>query len=54
MDAAVWIDDVMIADVVPSQAFMVAADALHSAVGIGTGSGAMDDDFGDGAHGVFR
>ena len=50
MDAAVGIDDIMIADVVPSEALVVAADALHGAVGIGAGSGAMDDDFGDWAH----
>jgi hypothetical protein len=29
---------------------VVAADALHGAVGIGAGSGAMDDDFGDCSH----
>ena len=29
---------------------MVAADALHGAVGIGTGGGAMEDDFSDGSH----
>ena len=50
MDAAVGIDDVMIANVVPAEAFMVAANALHGAVGIGAGGGAMDDDFGDGTH----
>ena len=50
VDAAVGIDDIMIADVVPSEALVVAADALHGAVGIGAGSGAMDDDFGDWAH----
>ena len=50
MDAAVGIDDVMIANVVPAEAFMVAANALHGAVGIGAGGGAMDDDFGDGSH----
>lgn len=50
MDAAVGIDDVMIANVVPAEAFMVAANALHGAVGIGAGGGAMDDDFSDGSH----
>ena len=50
MDAAVGIDDIVIADVVPTKAFMVAANALHGAVGIGAGGGAMDDDFGDGSH----
>lgn len=53
VDAAVWVDDVMIADVVPSQAFMVAADALHGAGGIGAGGGAVDDDFGDCSHFFF-
>ena len=54
MDAAVGIDDVMIANVVPAEALMIAADALYGAVGIRTGGGAMDDDFGDCSHGVFR
>ena len=52
MDAAVWVDDVMIADVVPAEALMVAADAFHSAVGIETGGSAVDDDFGDCSHGA--
>ena len=51
VDAAVGVDDVMIADVAPAEAHMVAADALHGAVGIGAGGGAMDDDFGDCSHG---
>ena len=50
MDAAVGVNDIMIADVVPAEALMVATDAFHSAVGIGTGGGAMDDDFGDCSH----
>lgn len=50
MDATVGIDDVMIANVVPAEAFMVAANTLHGAVGIGTGGGAMEDDFSDGSH----
>ena len=50
VDAAVRVDDIMIADVVPAEALMVVTDALHGAVGIGAGSGAMDDDFGDWAH----
>ena len=32
---------------------MVAADALHGAVGIEASGGAMDDYFGDCSHGVF-
>lgn len=51
VDAAVRIDDIVIADVVPAEALMVAMDALHSAGGIGTGGGAVDDDFGDCSHG---
>ena len=50
VDAAVGVDDIVIADVAPAEALVVAADALHGAVGIGTGGGAMDDDFGDGTH----
>ena len=50
VDAAVGIDDIMIADVVPTKGTVVAANAFHGTVGIGTGSGAMDDDFGDWAH----
>ena len=50
VDAAVGVHDIMIAYVVPSEALVVATDALHSAVGIGAGGGAMDDDFGDWAH----
>ena len=50
-DAAVGIDDIVIADVVPSEAFMVATDALYGAVGIRTGGSAVDDDFGDCSHG---
>ena len=50
MDAAVGIYDIVIADVVPTKAFMVAADALYCAVCIGAGGGAMEDDFGDSSH----
>ena len=50
VDAAVRVHDIMIAYVVPSEALVVVADALHGAVGIGAGSGAMDDDFGDCSH----
>ena len=53
VDAAVGVDDIMIANVVPAEALMVAADALHGAVGIGSGGGAVDDDFGDGSHFFF-
>ena len=53
VDAAVRVHDIMIAYVVPSEALMVAADALHGAVGIRAGGGAVDDDFGDWAHFFF-
>ena len=53
MDAAVGVNDIMIADVVPAEALMVAAHALYGAVGIRTGGGAMDDDFGDCSHFFF-
>ena len=53
MDAAVGIDDVMIANVVPAEALVVSSYGFHGAVGIGTGGGAMDDDFGDWAHGFL-
>ena len=43
VDAAVGVDDIVIADVVPAKALMVAANALHGAVGIGAGGGAMED-----------
>ena len=53
VDAAVRVHDIMIAYVVPAEALVVAADALHGAVGIGAGGGAVDDDFGDLSHGFL-
>ena len=53
VDAAVRVHDIMIAYVVPSEAIVVAADALHGAFGIGAGGGAVDDDFGDCSHFFF-
>jgi hypothetical protein len=50
VDAAVGVDDIMIADVVPAEAAMVSSYALHGTFGIGAGGGAMEDDFGDGSH----
>ena len=50
MDAAVGVNDIMIADVVPAEGTVVAADALHGADSVGACGGAMDDDFGDGSH----
>ena len=51
VDAAVGIDDVMIADVAPAEGTMVAAYALHGTDGVGACGGAVDDDFGDCSHG---
>ena len=53
VDAAIGIYHIMIADVAPAEALVVAAYALHVAVGLGAGGGAMDDDFGDGSHGFL-
>lgn len=50
VDAAVGIDDIVIADVVPAEGTVVAADALHGTDGVGACGGAMDDDFGDCSH----
>ena len=50
MYTTVRVDDIVIADVVPAEALVVAADALHGAVGIRMGGGAMEDDFGDLSH----
>ena len=50
VDTAVRVHDIVISDVVPAKALVVAADALHGAIGIGTGGGAMEDDFGDCSH----
>ena len=47
VDAAVGVDDIMIADVVPAEAAMVSSYALHGTFGIGACGGAMNDDFGE-------
>ena len=52
VDAAVGVDDVMIADVAPTKGTVV-ANALHGTDGIRACGGAMDDDFSDCSHGVF-
>ena len=54
VDAAVGIDDVMIADVTPAKGKMVSPYGFHREDGVRTCGGAMDDDFGDCSHGVFR
>ena len=51
VDAAVGVDDVMIADVAPAEGTVVAAYALHGTDGVWARGGAMDDDFGDCSHG---
>ena len=40
VDAAVRVDDIVIADVVPAEALMVVTDALHGTDGVGTRGGA--------------
>ena len=50
MQTAVGVDNKMVADVAPAEAFMVATDALHGAFGIGAGGGTVDGDFGDLSH----
>ena len=53
VDAAVRVDDIMIADVAPAEGMVVAANASHCTDGIRARGGAMDDDFGDCSHGDF-
>lgn len=50
VDAAIGVDDIMIADVAPTKGTVVVANAFHGADGIGARGGAMDYDFGDWAH----
>ncbi len=50
VDAAVGVDDVMIANVTPAEGTVVAADAFHGADCIGARGGAVENDFGDGSH----
>ena len=50
MQTSVGVDNKMVADVAPAEAFMVAADALNGAFVIGAGGGTVDDDFGDLSH----
>lgn len=53
-DAAVGVDDIVIVDVVPAKGTMVSPYGFHREDGVRTCGGAMDDDFGDCSHGVFR
>ena len=52
VDAAVGIDDVMIADVAPAEGTVVSPYGFHRTDGIGARGGAVDDNFGDCAHGA--
>ena len=54
VDAAIGVDDVMIADVVPAEGTVVSPYGFHRTDGIGARGGAVDDDFGDCSHGAFR
>ncbi len=49
-DAAIIIDDIMIADVVPAEGTVVSPYGFHRTDGIGARGGAVDDDFGDCSH----
>ena len=50
MDAAIEVDDIVIADVVPAEGTVVSPYGFHRTDGIGARGGAMDDDFGDCSH----
>ena len=50
VDAAVGVDDIVIADVAPAEGTVVFPYGFHRTDGIGARGGAMDDDFGDWAH----
>ena len=50
VDAAIGIDDIMIADVAPTKGTVVFPYGFHRTDGIGARGGAMDDDFGDCSH----
>ena len=50
VNAAVLIDYIVIAYVVPAEALVVSSYGFHGAVGIGTCGCAVYDDFGDFAH----
>ena len=50
MDAAIRVDDIVIADVAPAEGTVVSPYGFHRTDGIGAGGGAVDDDFGDCSH----
>lgn len=49
-DAAVGVDDIVIADVAPAEGTVVSPYGFHRTDGIGARGGAVDDDFGDCSH----
>lgn len=53
VDAAIGVDDVMVADVAPAEGTVVSPYGFHRTDGIGAGGGAVDDDFGDCSHFFF-
>ena len=53
VDAAIGVDDIMIADVVPTEGTVVSPYGFHRTDGIGARGGAVDDDFGDCSHFFF-
>ena len=53
VDAAIRVDDIVIADVVPAEGTVVFPYGFHRTDGIGARGGAMDDDFGDCSHFFF-
>ena len=53
VDAAIGVDDIMIADVAPAEGTVVFPYGFHRTDGIGARGGAMDDDFGDCSHFFF-
>ena len=52
VDAAVGVDDIMIADVAPAEGTVVSPYGFHGTDGVGARGGAVDDNFGDCAHGA--
>ncbi len=52
VDAAIGVDDIMIADVAPAEGTVVSPYGFYRTDGVGARGGAMDDDFGDCAHGA--
>lgn len=53
MDAAIGVDDVMIANVAPAKGTVVSPYGFYRTDGVGARGGAVDDDFGDCSHFFF-